>query len=160
MTDIAIHAAGLSRRFGAIRAVKDLTLSVPRGIIFGFLGPNGSGKTTTIRLLLGLLAPDAGEASVLGHDVRRESQRIREVTGALLEHHGLYERLDAEANLDFYGRAARLPSAERRRRIHENMRYLSAPVVLVAAGMILAALDVGIIVLASWRFCRDRLIMA
>ncbi|MGZ6340462.1 MAG: ABC transporter ATP-binding protein [Candidatus Limnocylindrales bacterium] len=106
-----------------MRAVDGLDLAVPAGSVFGFLGPNGSGKTTTIRLLLGLLEPTAGEAEVLGHDVRRAADRIRERSGALLEHAGLYERLSAQDNLEFVGRAWRLPPAERRAR----MERLLAP---------------------------------
>src|SRR5512142_1937445 len=88
-TNLAIQSDGLSRSFGQLRAVDDLRLEVPRGIVFGFLGPNGSGKTTTIRLLLGLLEPTAGQARVLGLDLRTRADEIRARTGALLEHSGL-----------------------------------------------------------------------
>jgi ABC-2 type transport system ATP-binding protein len=125
MTDkLAIQTDRLTRTFGAVRAVDDLTLNVPAGIVFGFLGPNGSGKTTTIRLLLGLLNPTAGRAEVLGHDTLKEGQVIRECAGALLEHNGLYERLSAEDNLDFYGRVWHLSSGERHERIHELLSHL------------------------------------
>ena len=115
----AIRMENLRRDFGAVRAVDGLTLEVPAGTVFGFLGPNGAGKTTTIRLLLGLLEPTAGQATVLGFDTRTQAAEIRERTGALLEHAGLYEQLSAEDNLEFYGRAWRLPAAERRGRIRE-----------------------------------------
>ena len=118
-TSIAIQTAGLSRNFGSVRAVGDLTIDVPAGTIYGFLGPNGAGKTTTIRLLLGLLEPSAGEATVLGHDVRKDSQAIREQAGVLLESDGLYTRLTASQNLDYFGRIARLPTADRERRIRD-----------------------------------------
>jgi ABC-2 type transport system ATP-binding protein len=124
MQDIAIRTKALTRDFGAVRAVSDLTLNVPRGIVFGFLGPNGAGKTTTIRLLLGLLDPTAGCAEVLGFDTRSQSDAIRERTGALLEHHGLYERLSAYNNLDFYGRIWHLPKGERETRIKELLTHL------------------------------------
>ncbi len=114
-----IRTETLTRDFATVRAVDALDLEVPAGIVFGFLGPNGSGKTTTIRLLLGLLEATAGRAEVLGFDTRTEAGRIRERTGALLEHSGLYERLTAEDNLEFYGRVARLASAERQARIKE-----------------------------------------
>ncbi len=125
----AIVTQGLTRDFAApegktVRAVAGLDLSVPAGIVFGFLGPNGSGKTTTIRLLLGLLEPTAGQARVLGHDVRAGSAQVRASAGALLEHHGLYERLSAEDNLDFYGRIWRMPARQRRARIEELLRHL------------------------------------
>lgn len=115
----AIRTLDLCRSFAAIQAVDHLSLEVPRGIVFGFLGANGSGKTTTIRLLLGLLEPSNGRAEVLGFDTRSHSGEIRKRTGALLEHPGLYERLSAEDNLEFYGRVWRLPTAKRRSRIKE-----------------------------------------
>jgi len=115
----AIRTQELTRDFGALRALDGLTLEVPPGLIFGFLGPNGSGKTTTIRVLLGLIKPTAGAAQVLGCDVVREADRIRERSGALLEHTGLYERLSAEDNLDYYARIARMREGDRRARIRE-----------------------------------------
>jgi ABC-2 type transport system ATP-binding protein len=120
----AVRTRGLTRDFGSLRAVDDLSIEVPAGIVFGFLGPNGSGKTTTIRLLLGLLEPSAGVAEVLGHDVARESAAVRARSGALLEHPGLYERLSAEDNLDFYGRVWRMPHARRSERIRELLTHL------------------------------------
>jgi len=119
MSTAAILTDNLSKRFGSIRALDHLSLEVPRGQVFGFLGPNGSGKTTTIRLLLGLLEPSEGRASVLGLDVQKQADQIRSRTGALLEYSGLYERLSAEDNLDFYGRVWRLPAAQRRARSKE-----------------------------------------
>ncbi len=119
----AIESTKLTRTFGAVHAVDGLDLAVPSGIVFGFLGPNGSGKTTTIRLLLGLLEPTAGEARVLGYDTRQEAGLIRERAGALLEYSGLYERLSAEDNLDFYGRVYHLPKAERAARIQELLTH-------------------------------------
>ncbi len=120
----AIETTGLSRRFGQLVAVNDVSLRVPRGAIFGFLGPNGAGKTTTIRLLLGLLAPSAGAATVLGFDTRTHADDIRQRTGALLEHSGIYERLSAQDNLEFYGRVWRLPPARRAARIKELLGEL------------------------------------
>ena len=119
MTTLAIQAEGLVRDFGAIRALDHLSLDVPAGIVFGFLGPNGAGKTTAIRAFLGLVEPTAGSARVLGFDTRRESDRIRERAGALLEHNGLYERLTAEQNLEFAGRVWHMPKADRRARTRE-----------------------------------------
>lgn len=124
MTEIAIRTENLSRDFGKLRALDNLSIEVPAGQIFGFLGPNGAGKTTTIRLLLGLIAPSQGQANVLGFDVRTQAGEIRQVTGALLEHHGLYERLSAEDNLEFYGRVWRIPSAERTKRIQALLQSL------------------------------------
>ena len=118
-TDWVIETRGLCLDFGGRRALDDMTLNVPAGIVFGLLGPNGAGKTSTIRLLLGLLEPSRGSARVFGLDTRTHGDAIRERTGALLEHAGLYERLNAEDNLEFYCRAYRMPRADRRRRIAE-----------------------------------------
>jgi len=114
-----IRTRALTRTFGETRALDGLTLEVPRGVVFGFLGPNGSGKTTTIRLLLGLLEPTSGTAEVLGHDTGRGAPAIRERCGALLEHAGLYERLTAAENLELFGRFWRLAPGARRARIEE-----------------------------------------
>ena len=122
--EMAIRAEGLTREFGAVRALDALTLEVPAGAVFGFLGPNGAGKTTTLRLLLGLLEPTAGRAEVLGFDTRRSGGEIRARTGALLEHAGLYERLSAEENLEFYARIWRLGAPERKARIRELLEPL------------------------------------
>jgi ABC-2 type transport system ATP-binding protein len=119
-----IHTEHLSRYFGAVKAVDDLSLEVPAGIVFGFLGPNGAGKTTTIHLLLGLLEPSQGQASVLGFDTRTHSDEIRTHIGALLEFTGLYERMSAEDNLDFYGRIYQMPAPDRRARIKELLNHL------------------------------------
>ncbi|MCJ7626492.1 MAG: ABC transporter ATP-binding protein [Anaerolineaceae bacterium] len=119
MTDNVIETENLRRDFGEIHALDGISFEVPSGIIFGFLGPNGSGKTTTIRLLLGLLEPSAGSAKVLGYDTIFQSDGIRQESGALLEYTGLYERMTAEDNLEFYGRVWRIPAEERRARIHE-----------------------------------------
>lgn len=114
-----IRTDALARHFGSVRALDGISFEVPPGIVFGFLGPNGSGKTTTIRLLLGLLEPTSGQAHVFGCDTRSQAAPIRERSGALLEHTGLYERLSAQDNLDFYARVWQLPTAERQARIKE-----------------------------------------
>lgn len=120
----AIQTNQLTRSFGTLKAVDRLTMSVPRGTVFGFLGPNGSGKTTTIRLLLGLLDPDQGQARVLGFDTVAQADEVRARSGALLEHHGLYERLSAAENLDYYGRIWHMSKAERERRMRELLEPL------------------------------------
>jgi ABC-2 type transport system ATP-binding protein len=124
MNSIAIRTQNLSRNFDTVRAVDNLTIEVPSGIVFGFLGPNGAGKTTTIRLLLGLLEPSRGSANVLGFDVQAQAADIRQRSGALLEHNGLYERLSARDNLEFYGRVWHLPAEERKTRIKELLTHL------------------------------------
>src|SRR5512133_4254863 len=120
----AIQTNQLTRSFGALKAVDRLTLEVPRGTVFGFLGPNGSGKTTTIRLLLGLLDADQGDAQVLGFNTRTQADEVRVRCGALLEHHGLYERLSAAENLDYYGRIWHLAKTDREQRIRELLEPL------------------------------------
>jgi ABC-2 type transport system ATP-binding protein len=119
-----IEATNLTRVFGPMRALDGISFDVPEGIIFGFLGPNGSGKTTTIRLLLGLLSPTAGQADVLGFNPVTQGDQVRLRCGALLEHTGLYERLSAEDNLDFYGQVWRISARERRTRIQELLTGL------------------------------------
>lgn len=120
----AIEARDLTRTFETVQAVDHLSLEIPSGIVFGFLGPNGSGKTTTIRLLLGLLEPTHGRATVLGFETATQSDQIRQSCGALLEHHGLYERLSAEDNLEFYGRIWHMPAPARQARIKELLTHL------------------------------------
>jgi ABC-2 type transport system ATP-binding protein len=124
MNTAIIRTEQLSRSFGNVQAVNELSLEVPVGIVFGLLGPNGAGKTTTIQLLLGLLEPSRGQASVLGFDVRTQADKIRECTGTLLEFSGLYERLSAEENLDFYGCIYQMSASERRARIKELLTRL------------------------------------
>lgn len=123
MSAYAIQTRQLTRDFGAVRAVDGMTLDVPSGIVFGFLGANGAGKTTTIHLLLGLIEPTAGSARTLGFDTRQQSQAIRERAGALLEFNGLYERLTALDNLDFYGRVWHMSAADRQARIQELLTH-------------------------------------
>ena len=124
MQQTAIQTHELTRDFESVRALDSLSLEIPAGSIFGFLGPNGAGKTTTIRLLLGLLSPTSGTARVLGSDTTEDSAAIRQRTGALLDHTGLYERLTAEENLDFYGRVWQLDSDARRTRIQELLERI------------------------------------
>jgi ABC-2 type transport system ATP-binding protein len=124
MPEPVIRTEHLSRSFGAVQAVNDLSLEVRAGIVFGFLGPNGAGKTTTIHLLLGLLEPTQGQASVLGFDTRTQADEIRARTGALLEFAGLYERMSAEDNLDFYGRIYHMSASDRWARIKELLTHL------------------------------------
>jgi len=100
----AISVKGLAKSFGPKRVVEDFAIEVPRGAIFGFLGPNGSGKTTTIRMLCGLLVPDAGSGTCLGHDVIRETAAIKRQVGYMTQRFGLYEDMTVRENLEFIGR--------------------------------------------------------
>ncbi|MCU0621496.1 MAG: ATP-binding cassette domain-containing protein, partial [Gemmatimonadales bacterium] len=103
MTDAAVRTAGLRKAFGARVAVERLDLEVRRGEVFGLLGPNGSGKTTTIRMLCGLLQPSAGTAEVAGIDVVRQPERVRTRIGYMSQRFGLYDDLTVAENLRFYG---------------------------------------------------------
>jgi ABC-2 type transport system ATP-binding protein len=115
---------GLGRRFGDFWAVRDVSLEVAPGEVLGLLGPNGAGKTTTVRLLAALIAPSEGHAWVDGLDVREEPDEIRRRIGILTETPGLYDKLSAERNLDYFGRLYRLPTAIRQERIERWMRLL------------------------------------
>ena len=101
--EAVIRTENLSRAFGEIQAVKDLSLSIYPGEVFGLLGPNGAGKTTTVRMLCALLEPSSGEAFVAGYQVGKADQKIRRKIGFLPEAPGLYDGLTAEQNLAFYG---------------------------------------------------------
>lgn len=115
-TDSAvIDVKGLSKSFNGRRAVDDLSIRVGRGKICGFLGPNGSGKTTTIRMLCGLLRPDAGSGACLGFDILREAGEIKRRVGYMTQRFSLYEDLSIRENLDFIARMYAVP--ERRRAV-------------------------------------------
>ena len=118
----AIDVRGLTKSFGGKVAVDRIDLRVPRGEVCGFLGPNGSGKTTTIRMLCGLLEADAGEGTCLGYDIRREARRIKLRVGYMTQRFGLYEDLSIEENLDFVARVYRLD--DRRGRVRATLERL------------------------------------
>lgn len=105
----AIHARGLAKSFAGKPAVTDFSIDVPVGNIYGFLGPNGSGKTTTIRMLCGLLTPDAGEGQCFGHDLLRETRAIKREVGYMPQRFGLYEDLTIRENLEFIARLYQVP---------------------------------------------------
>jgi ABC-2 type transport system ATP-binding protein len=109
-TNIAIDVKGLTKKFGEHVVVRDLSMQVQRGQIYGFLGPNGSGKTTTLRMLCGLLTPDAGEGTCLGYDIRHDSYLIKRHVGYMTQKFSLYEDLSVRENLEFVGRIYGLPS--------------------------------------------------
>jgi ABC-2 type transport system ATP-binding protein len=124
VTDVAVDIRDLTRRFGALTAVSRLTLQILRGEVFGLLGPNGSGKTTTIRMLCGLLEPSDGDATVAGIDVRLAPERVKTQIGYMSQRFGLYEDLTVGENLDFYGGIYGLRGAARRQRIGEVVDFL------------------------------------
>jgi ABC-2 type transport system ATP-binding protein len=103
-TDLAIDVTGLNKYFGKKHVVQDLSLQVRRGEIFGFLGPNGSGKTTSIRLLCGLLTPDSGSGTCLGFDIVRETLAIKREVGYMTQRFSLWEDLTIRENLEFIAR--------------------------------------------------------
>ena len=105
----AIDVQGLTKRYGQRTVVADLALRVRPGRICGFLGPNGSGKTTTIRMLCGLLRPDAGEGTCLGHDIRRETDRIKREVGYMTQRFSYWEDLSIRENLEFVARVYEVP---------------------------------------------------
>ncbi len=114
-----IVANHLARRFGELIAVRDVSLRVARGEIFGVLGPNGAGKSTTIRMLCGILDPSGGEGTVVGFDVRREPERIKERIGYMTQRFSLYEDLSVEENLRFYAGLYGVEPRRRRARVDE-----------------------------------------
>ena len=116
---IAIVTDHLTKRYGDRTAVNALNLTVAQGAIFGFLGPNGSGKTTTIKMLCGLLSPNGGSAKVAGFDIERQSDKVRASIGYMSQQFSLYTDLTVDENLEFYGRAYQLDSARRARRKDE-----------------------------------------
>lgn len=121
---VTVETRHLTRRFGEIVAVRDLNLAIAQGEIFGLLGPNGSGKTTTIRMLCGLLAPSEGTAIVAGMDVSVAPDLIKERIGYMSQRFGLYEDLTVAENMDFYGGIYGLKGAGRRGRIAEVVKFL------------------------------------
>ena len=120
-----LRATGLGRRFGDLWAIRGVDLEVSRGEVLGLLGPNGAGKTTTVRLLTALIEPTEGRASVDGLDVVERSEEVRARVGILTETPGLYEKLSATANLDFFGRLYGLDAATRAERIEHYLRLFS-----------------------------------
>ncbi|HEX5866865.1 MAG TPA: ABC transporter ATP-binding protein, partial [Beijerinckiaceae bacterium] len=103
-TEIVIDVEGLTKSFSGRTVVKNLTMQVRRGLIYGFLGPNGSGKTTTIRMLCGLLTPDAGRGTCLGYDIRTQSAEIKRHVGYMTQRFSLYADLSIQENLEFVAR--------------------------------------------------------
>ncbi len=108
--EYVIDVEGLEKSFGSHKVVRGVTLRVKRGEIYGFLGPNGSGKTTTIRMLCGLLTPDGGTGHCLGYDIVRESRLIKLNVGYMTQHFSLYADLTVEENLEFVARVYGMPN--------------------------------------------------
>ena len=119
-----VETSGLTKTFGSLVAVDHLDLSVKTGEVFGFLGPNGSGKTTTVRILCGLMAPTSGSALVVGRDVVKESEEVRQRIGYMPQTYGLYDDLTVMENLEFFGNVYRVPRGEREERAAEILELV------------------------------------
>ena len=122
MSELAVDVRGLNKSFGPRHVVQDVSIQVEKGKITGFLGPNGSGKTTTLRMLCGLLTPDSGEGAVLGLDFRKDAEAVKRQTGYMTQKFSLYEDLSIEENLDFVARVHELP--DRRERVQGSLDRL------------------------------------
>src|SRR4051794_41711582 len=112
MSETMIALSGLTKTYGSLRAVCDLSLEIGRGEIFGFLGANGAGKTTTMRMLCGLVRPTSGQAKIVGADVWLERELVREKFGYVAQRFSLYRDLTVEENMRFFAGASRVPNAE------------------------------------------------
>ncbi len=117
----AIEMLHLVKRFGKFTAVDDLSLTVAEGEIFGLLGPNGSGKTTTVNMVSGLTAPSSGQVRVMGYDLRTHTRQVRQVLGSVPQETALYDELSAWANLDFHADLFGYPSKEKKPRIEKML---------------------------------------
>lgn len=122
----AVEVDGLTRYFGETTAVKDLRFNVAPGEIFGLLGPNGAGKTTTIRMLSTVLSPHSGTARVNGYDIKKEAQGVRESIGVLTTFVGLYERLSARENIEYFARLYGIDGDAMRTRVAQLLKSLEA----------------------------------
>jgi ABC-2 type transport system ATP-binding protein len=117
MGEPVIVTERLSRRFGDLVAVRDVSFEVHAGEIFGVLGPNGAGKSTTIRMLCGILDPSSGEGRVVGFDIKKDAERVKERIGYMTQRFSLYEDLTVEENLRFYAGIYGVPRSRRRARV-------------------------------------------
>jgi len=122
---LSIQTNHLTKSFGKLTAVKDLTLQVKTGEIFGLVGPDASGKTTTIRMLCGILPPDGGEAKVAGLDILKEAESLKEKVGYLPQRFGLYGDLTVLENIHFYADLYQVTKQERKERIARLLRFAS-----------------------------------
>ena len=121
--DLIIHTEHLARSFGDLVAVRDVSLDVRRGEIFGVLGPNGAGKSTTIRMLCGILDPTGGSGTVVGFDIARDAERIKERIGYMTQRFSLYEDLSVRENLTFYAGIYGVPRRERKKRVSAALEH-------------------------------------
>ena len=128
MTELAIRAQKLSKHFGKVIAVEGVDLEIPSGQIYGFLGPNGSGKTTIIRMLCGLLTPSGGDVRVLGLEIPAQAESLRRKIGYMTQKFSLYDDLTVQENMQFMGRIHGLSRSVASERIEELLdRYALSP---------------------------------
>src|SRR5947209_14938683 len=120
----AVQTFGLTRVYGNIAALSGLDLIVNRGDLFGFIGSNGAGKTTTLRILATFLAPSAGTARVLGHDVVREADAVRHVIGYMPDFFGVYKDMEVTEYLDFFGACYKIPTAQREKTVNDVLELV------------------------------------
>jgi ABC-2 type transport system ATP-binding protein len=120
----AVQTIGLTRAFGALTALNSLDLTVNRGDLFGFIGSNGAGKTTTLRILATFLAPSAGRAMVLGHDVTRDADAVRHVIGYMPDFFGVYKDMEVTEYLDFFGACYKIPTAQREKTVNDVLELV------------------------------------
>jgi ABC-2 type transport system ATP-binding protein len=120
----AVQTSGLTRTYGTMVALKSLDLTVQRGDLFGFIGSNGAGKTTTLRILATFLAPSAGNAYVLGHDVVRDADAVRHVIGYMPDFFGVYKDMEVTEYLDFFGACYKIPTAQREKTVSDVLELV------------------------------------
>src|ERR1700722_17775896 len=120
----AVHTTGLTRSYGAMTALSSLNLTVNRGDLFGFIGSNGAGKTTTLRILATFLAPSAGTAQVLGHDVVADADAVRHVIGYMPDFFGVYKDMEVTEYLDFFGACYKIHTAQREKTVNDVMELV------------------------------------
>jgi ABC-2 type transport system ATP-binding protein len=120
----AVQTTGLSRTYGSMVALNSLDLTVNRGDLFGFIGSNGAGKTTTLRILATFLAPSAGQAYVLGHNVVRDADAVRHVIGYMPDFFGVYKDMEVTEYLDFFGACYKIPTAQREKTVADVLELV------------------------------------
>src|SRR5271157_2648619 len=136
----AVEIINLSRVFGPITALNSLTLSIQPGDLFGFIGSNGAGKTTTLRILATFLAPSAGSARILGHDIVREADAVRHVIGYMPDFFGVYKDMEVTEYLDFFGACYKIPSGQREKTVNDVLELVG---LTEKRGAIIGALSRG-----------------
>src|SRR6266566_2849100 len=120
----AVQTFGLTRMYGTIAALSGLDLTVNKGDLFGFIGSNGAGKTTTLRILATFLAPSAGKAQILGHDVVRDADAVRHVIGYMPDFFGVYKDMEVTEYLDFFGACYKIPTAQREKTVNDVLELV------------------------------------